>query len=47
MKAPLVGLVHSDIDHQGKNLSSDIANSVTSLAIPGHLLPAPVPVEPK
>ncbi|MFD9302943.1 serine hydrolase domain-containing protein [Streptomyces sp. NPDC060048] len=46
-KATLVVLVNSDIDHQGKNLSSIVANSVTSIVTPGHLWPAPVPAKPQ
>ncbi|QEV48974.1 class A beta-lactamase-related serine hydrolase [Streptomyces vinaceus] len=46
-KATLVVLVNSDIDHQGKNLSSLIGNAVTSIVTPDHLWPAPVATEAK
>ncbi|MFG2713483.1 serine hydrolase domain-containing protein [Streptomyces goshikiensis] len=43
-KATLVVLVNSNIDYQDKNLSSIVANTVTSVLTPGHPWPAPVPV---
>lgn len=46
-KATLVVLVNSDIDLQGKNLSSLIGNAVTSIVTPDHLWPAPVATEAK
>ncbi|MEU9085678.1 hypothetical protein [Streptomyces sp. NPDC048357] len=45
--ASLVVLVTSDIDHDGKNLSSLVGNAVTSVVTPGHLWPAPVPTGPE
>ncbi|GHI85184.1 serine hydrolase domain-containing protein [Streptomyces xanthophaeus] len=45
-KATLVVLVSSDIDHNGKNLSSLVGNAVTSIVTPDHLWPAPVPTAP-
>ncbi|WCD90649.1 D-alanyl-D-alanine carboxypeptidase [Streptomyces xanthophaeus] len=46
-KATLVVLVSSDIDHNGKNLSSLVGNAVTSVVTPDHLWPAPVPTAPQ
>ncbi len=46
-KASLVVLVHSDIDYEGKNLSSLVGNAVTSIVTPDHLWPAPVPTDPE
>ncbi|MFK0219502.1 serine hydrolase domain-containing protein [Streptomyces vinaceus] len=46
-KATLVVLVNSDIDHQGRNLSSLVGNAVTSIVTPDHLWPAPVATEAK
>ncbi|MFE5769619.1 serine hydrolase domain-containing protein [Streptomyces sp. NPDC056485] len=46
-KATLVVLVNSDIDYRGKNLSSMIANAVTSIVTPDHLWPAPVAAKAK
>ncbi|MFF3016663.1 serine hydrolase domain-containing protein [Streptomyces sp. NPDC057939] len=45
--ASLVVLVNSDVDHDGKNLSSIIGNTVTSIVTPEHAWPAPVPTEPE
>ncbi|MFD9458881.1 serine hydrolase domain-containing protein [Streptomyces sp. NPDC059985] len=45
--ASLVVLVNSDVDHDGKNLSSIIANTVTSIVTPDHAWPAPVPTKPE
>lgn len=46
-KATLVVLVSTDIDHNGKNLSSLVGNAVTSIVTPDHLWPAPVPTAPQ
>ncbi|MEU9160190.1 serine hydrolase domain-containing protein [Streptomyces sp. NPDC048424] len=45
--ASLVVLVTSDIDHDGKNLSSLVGNAVTSIVTPDHPWPAPVPTGPE
>lgn len=46
-KASLVVLVTSDVDYNGKNLSSLVGNAVTSIVTPDHLWPAPVPTAPE
>uniref|UniRef100_A0AAU2JPY9 Beta-lactamase family protein n=1 Tax=Streptomyces sp. NBC_00049 TaxID=2903617 RepID=A0AAU2JPY9_9ACTN len=43
-KASLVVLVNSNVDYEGKNLSSLVGNAVTSIVTPDHPWPAPVPV---
>ncbi|MEV7724549.1 serine hydrolase domain-containing protein [Streptomyces sp. NPDC087917] len=46
-KAVLVVLVNSNVDHEGKNLASTIARTVTLIATPNHPWPTPTVAKPE
>ncbi|MFK0256257.1 hypothetical protein [Streptomyces sp. NPDC090445] len=46
-KAVLVVLVNSNVNYQDKNLSSLVANTVTSIVTPDRPWPAPTPAKPE